>query len=288
MKKLPTPIVDDESVWIDLASNIRLSDYKRLRSSAIYVFDRYRDYQTTDGDLRGFAPVAWAVSLEPRLKSLYDRPTSALAHIETIRLKGSPLVCPMCGGQGVNTLDHILHKSEYPELYLFSRNLVPACPCNSKRSTTYAGTKAGERILHPYYDDILKQRLARASFRPPYPTPKIRILVCVRTGPAAAAVRFHVKNTLAKTNVLEFWSDLWGSLMRDPRSIIGIDLNESVTHAELKKRLERLSLNAEAECGTRNNWRSMFYFGLIKTPSAVSFLLSRLGKVGSDPAQTLI
>jgi len=40
---------------------------------------------------------------------------------------------------------------------------VPACKCNSKRSTLLIGPNPGERILHPYYDDVLGERLFRSA-----------------------------------------------------------------------------------------------------------------------------
>lgn len=72
------------------------------------------------------------------------------------------LPCPMCGSLHSGTLDHIFPQSDYPEFAVFSRNLVPACKCNSKRQNDLLGDGQGERILHPYYDVCLGERLLSA------------------------------------------------------------------------------------------------------------------------------
>jgi len=54
-------------------------------------------------------------------------------------------------------------KTDFPAFAIFGRNLVPACKCNSKRSTLLIGPNPGERILHPYYDDVLGERLFRSA-----------------------------------------------------------------------------------------------------------------------------
>lgn len=61
--------------------------------------------------------------------------------------------CQYCGISDPVTLDHVLSKSEVPDLALYARNLVPSCrDCNTSRRLT---DQLGRRqILHFYDDDI--------------------------------------------------------------------------------------------------------------------------------------
>ncbi|MFI7516543.1 HNH endonuclease [Micromonospora echinofusca] len=61
--------------------------------------------------------------------------------------------CPYCRRVDVVTLDHYLPKNSWPELSVFSRNLIPVCmECNWKKLN-----KVGiglDRFIHPYFDSL--------------------------------------------------------------------------------------------------------------------------------------
>jgi hypothetical protein len=66
--------------------------------------------------------------------------------------------CPFCDQRNVSTLDHILPKTLYSNLSVTPLNLVGACmECNKKKLST-APLTANEVVLHPYFDDISKER----------------------------------------------------------------------------------------------------------------------------------
>lgn len=275
MKKLPLPTVNDEATWRGLASNRRVAGHGALAAATSDVLGRYATYHNARGDLTTFSAAPWARPLKPRLAALYTNPPVSLDFLSKTRRSGSAAVCPMCGSSHTWSLDHILSKAEYPEFYIYSRNLVPACPCNSLRSENYRGTGPGQRILHPYYDRILTRRLVRARIEPPFPRPNIRILVCMRKGPLAAAVRFHVENTLARMNVVEYWSELWVGLLRRPRGILQLSPTR-VTPSRVKNAVLFTRDAADAESGTPNNWRSMFYTGVACSGRALRFLADHI------------
>lgn len=271
MKRLPLPTVNDEATWRSLAGNPRVADHVMLKAATNKVVGRYLTYQNARGELAGLRAVGWSAALKTRLAALYSDPPTALVHLAAIRRRGSAAVCPMCGGLGTWSLDHVLPKGRFPEFYIFSRNLVPACPCNSQRNDDYKGPLQGQRILHPYYDDILERRLVRARFMPPFPAPKVSIQICVTTGRFARAVRFHVEHTLQKTNVIDHWTELWVNLLRQPRDALRIP-NRRQTLVEVTEALRATRNAADADYGTPNNWRSMFYTGLLRNVAARRFL----------------
>lgn len=278
MKLLPLPIVNDASIWTDLATNVRISDHALLATVETDVVRRYARYHATGGDLKRLRAVAWARQLEPRLSALYSSPPRALSHLAAIRRKGSAIVCPMCGSSHSWSLDHVAPKAKFPEFYLYSRNLVPACPCNSLRNDVYVGAGPGERVLHPYYDRILERRLVRAAISPPFPRVKIAVRVCVTEGSLAPAVRFHVRHTLERTNVREFWTDLWASLLRRPREVLRLSAFP-LDGPSLKSALKAIRDGADAECGTPNNWRSMFYTGVLRAPRVRRSLVAHINGI---------
>jgi hypothetical protein len=272
------PAVNDEAAWRSLAGNPRVADHLMLDAATANVIGRYVTYHNAQGELAGFGPVPWSTALKPRLAALYTDPPGALAHLAEIRRRGSAAVCPMCGGLGTWSLDHVLPKGRFPEFYIFSRNLVPACPCNSLRNDDYKGPLPGQRILHPYYDDILERRLVRARFTPPFPAPRISIKICVSSGQFAPAVRFHVEHTLLKTNVIDFWTGVWASLLRQPRDVLRIPKKRR-SLAEVTAAIRETRDAADAESGTPNNWRSMFYTGLLRCERARRFLREHINGI---------
>lgn len=91
------------------------------------------------------------------LKSVYSTHMVGRAkparNIYDLLLSRAPLGrCPICGTGNASTLDHYLPKSNYPQLSVVPRNLVPSCKdCNTAKSNAVPKT-AEEQSLHPYYD----------------------------------------------------------------------------------------------------------------------------------------
>lgn len=75
-------------------------------------------------------------------KKIYDKLSSCLNK------------CPYCGGVGfVETLDHYLPKSFYPQFSILPYNLIPACrECNSGSKGSKYPKHEEEQIIHPYFD----------------------------------------------------------------------------------------------------------------------------------------
>ena len=66
--------------------------------------------------------------------------------------------CPLCGHRDVTTVDHYLPKSAYAALAVNPANLIPACSeCNRVKSDAVLN------ILHPYYDNVERERWLSAQ-----------------------------------------------------------------------------------------------------------------------------
>lgn len=283
MKKLALPTIDDAAVWKAVATG---RPVLKIRTQQVQT--RYSAYHVANGDLRSFHPQPWATPLLDPLAKLYKQPPQVLDYLGKLREPEKSVACSMCGGMGIWSLDHVLAKSEFPEFYLYSRNLVPACPCNSRRGADYSGTAPDERLLHPYYDTILCRRLVRMRIKPPYPAPKLSVLICMRKGKLAAAVRFHARSTLMKNEVVSLWTGLWSNLLRDPLNGLILSRRTSYSDRDVLDAAERLVGHYDSTTGTPNNWHSMFFFGISKTPSAIKFLRDQLNLAAENGFNPLL
>jgi len=103
---------------------------------------------------------------ETRLKKLYDsKARVAIDHRDGIRAIERRL-CPYCGYNSPNTLDHFLPKDIYPEFSMYGKNLIPACgDCNNRKGVNV--WKDGQRqFINPYCDAFLVEECVHLSIIP--------------------------------------------------------------------------------------------------------------------------
>lgn len=62
--------------------------------------------------------------------------------------------CVACGKREASTLDHVLPKSQYPDLAFTPANLVPVCNACNTTKLAYVATAAANQPLHPYFDRV--------------------------------------------------------------------------------------------------------------------------------------
>jgi hypothetical protein len=280
MDKIPRPQVDDGLVLSNLANNRRAGSYPHLQASVGVIQQAYAQYEAVAGNAFTVAPVGITPVTESHLKAHYKSPPKDLRHITTLRLEGEHLICPMCGSSHRGTLDHLLPQDGYGAFAVFSLNLVPACKCNSKRQELLIGPNPGERILHPYFDDCLAERLVKAQFEDLGPVPKISLRLCVDNAhPEYAAIAFHVRSIVQRTAVTGFLSNRWAKLCRQPSLVVReLDVNPP-TYDALQHILEKeLHLLDDYHEG-RNNWYSMFVAGLLD-PVVSTWLLQQIHAPG--------
>lgn len=161
MNKIKRPILKESKAVRELTSNARLKKHADLSGRENDILMAYKEYIKTCGrpNLTNYNKLG--APLEAALKYYYENPPQSHKEIDLMRSKSVNSLCPMCGSMHRGSLDHILPKAIYPEFSLFTRNLVPACKCNQSKGVTSATN--GSRILHPYYDEILKERLLIAK-----------------------------------------------------------------------------------------------------------------------------
>lgn len=266
MNKLPRPPYDDAESILTLSNNANVKSYPKIKSSLRHILANYRQYIAASGNAFIVSPIKIPAGTSEHLKKHYTSPPNDLSYINEMRRSSTYLACPMCGSVLSGTLDHILPKNTYPEFSVFSQNLVRACLCNTKRRETLMGV-ANERILHPYFDECLTERLIEARFEDLGPVPKINLELSIdATHHNYSAIAFHVREVVLKTGILGYLGKQWSTLIRKP-SLVVRHLEETPnTLIELQRILvkERDMIDDARE--GKNTWDSVFISGLLHPP----------------------
>lgn len=289
MNKLEQPtFFDDHAALVALSENPRAtSSYPNLIPHIAAIRAGYTDYIAAGGNAKAIKAVALPADIQTMLKGHYSQPSSDISYINTIREQGGFKTCPMCGSTHSGTLDHILPQTGFASFAIFGLNLVPACKCNSLRGRALVGQNPGERVLHPYFDQILSERLLAASFEDLGAVPR----VCVRivldyAHPAFPGVQFHFNNIVRRTQVEDWIAGQWTKMVLRPGNVIRDLRQNPVTREALIAILEEELNTVDAARESKNNWDSIFLAGLLDDP-VVDWLFQRLSNPGRIPNSAL-
>jgi 5-methylcytosine-specific restriction endonuclease McrA len=135
----------------------------RLLGARAHLILSEQDYHTraTGTALHKIEPTDGVLGLvsQAEMVALYEgnfsrTKTQGRQIYDALRAGAENGICPLCGVQRANTLDHHLAKTEHPTLSITPINLVPSCSdCNNSKST-HQPTSSAEEALHPYYDAV--------------------------------------------------------------------------------------------------------------------------------------
>ncbi|WP_293405406.1 hypothetical protein [Phenylobacterium sp.] len=277
MNRLDPPITFDDAAALDtLASNVRLGSYPALAAHLIAIKAGYSQYVGVHGNVLTITPVVLPKALGKSLISHYASPPQDLTNIGELREESAVGTCPMCGSLHTWSLDHVLPKETHPAFAIFTPNLVPACHCNTKRGTALVGPNPGERILHPYFDDVLAERNLAARFDDLGRAPRITIRVLRHhTDPAYPAVSFHLEKVVLPAGARRYMIKRWARLVRQPSAIAANLSRRPQTLGELTDTLERERDRADDSRESKNNWDSLFLTGLLDA-HVIGWLFDRL------------
>lgn len=286
MNKIDLPIFDDDKAFNELANNSRVSSYPQLKHIIPSIHAAYANYISVGGKPNLIQGPNLPAKVGDFLRGHYASPPAVLAHIDKMRAQSGHLTCPMCGSLHSGTLDHYLPQKKYAAYAVFSKNLIPACKCNIKRKDVIIGVITGQRIMHPYFDRCLKQRLLRAQFDDLGEVPRVTIRVLVDSShPDYQAIKFHFDSIVMDSGIVDYLADRWSSLITRPSSIVRYFENNIVSVVELRRLLKKeLQLLDQAHKG-KNNWNSIFVAGLLEAPvlAWLKKCFSRSGRVADSP-----
>ncbi|MBK8285919.1 MAG: hypothetical protein IPK97_14175 [Ahniella sp.] len=286
MNKLQLPAYDDSAAFVDLSKNAKVGSYPHLQPFVAKVKASYAQYIAVNGEPTLVQNLAISQVAVRFLEGHYESPPNDLAHIATMRDRSEHLVCPMCGSMHSGTLDHYLPRKDFPIFVVFSKNLVPACKCNVRRNRTLLGPNPGERVLHPYFDACLSERLVSARFEDLGTIPKVSLgLMISNAHPHYSAIDFHVRSIVQKSAVVKYLADRWSAMFRKPSLVVRAFEKNMRTQSEVKSLLERERDFLDDLHKGKNNWNSIFVSGLLD-PIVLSWLAEKLsmhGRVQDSP-----
>ncbi|MXZ91547.1 MAG: HNH endonuclease [Chloroflexi bacterium] len=115
------------------------------------------DYLKFSGNGSSLQPIPVTPAVSHALETNFDLLDSNGSH-SSIRdeILGSAHngACPYCNSATVDTLDHVLPKTVYPEFSVLAQNLVPSCgTCNRKKGSTCFHS-SGLNLMHPYFTKV--------------------------------------------------------------------------------------------------------------------------------------
>jgi hypothetical protein len=287
MKKLPLPEAADDDVLQAIADRHPVADCPHLATDLATVKQRYLDYHSAAGNALAAnapQPITMPGLLQAALKNRYSTFSEDRKYISAIR-DTSINICPMCGAPAIGTVDHVFPREHFAELAIFSKNLVPACfNCNTHRSSNYKGAGPDERVLHPYYDVRMDERLVRANISPvgtDFGKPVIDVVPNIpQTDLLYAAVTFHLKTVIRPAGIVNRLCVMWACLQRDQNGILilqGTDFSDMQFDQEVHAALAR----ADAEFSCRNNWKSILLAGLHANNPAKLWLAQKIRRIRS-------
>ncbi|CAN5443215.1 hypothetical protein BH10PSE12_BH10PSE12_23550 [soil metagenome] len=258
------------------------------RSLARETEGEVAQHDAVNGNARSIADVPLPGPIGAFLCSRYGSPPKCIGYIDDIRERSGVNTCPMCGSMHVGTLDHVLPKTYHPAFAIFGLNLAPACKCNMLRSTRLVGPLAGERVLHPYVDDVLAERILAARFDHLGAIPRLSVrLVLDPSHPDHAAVRFHAATVVERTQIKDYLCRLWTTLVQKSSSLTADLRFDPVTLADLIGILERELERLDGFHSSKNNRNSVFAAGLLDA-HVVEWLFERFTRPGPVPDATLL
>lgn len=144
----------------DLQRVLKTDELRRYAASVKAACEQARVYSRFAPSLHLMRPRVHHASVRSFFRGLYDSPRKAFEKIK-VDLRHRVLteevmraVCQYCGLPAPDTLDHYLEKARFPELSLYTHNLIPCCwACNHGRKAAF-GSKGERQVLHFYEDDV--------------------------------------------------------------------------------------------------------------------------------------
>lgn len=278
MKKLTPYVIDDLQILKDLSKKNSCASSPYLAHEFLIMKQQYETFNRNNG-------IPWLCSsagiqdiLAEKLEYHYEKqsPKVTFEFIKKIRKELSPKTCPMCGSMGVSTVDHYLPRADFPEWTIFSKNLVPACDCNSRRSTTVCGSQPNERVLHPYFDDALENRLMSCHIWGDFQSPNFDIIALAAPNVHPDMVEFHLNEIVRKSNIINWLKDTWDGMRAVPSDVIeNMEDDETVTSAQLIVKLNKLLGKYDRRYKTKNNWSSVFIHGILQNQNAIDWIVNQ-------------
>ena len=157
MYALPVPTRDGLHDYDTVVNRRNHATKALLVQNRPHIATAYGRYIANSGNGASLQPTPLSAETSEALKTNYDFLGSKRSHAH-IRdeLLGSARhnACPYCNAATVDTLDHVLPKSVYPEFSVLAQNLVPACSTCNRKKAEACFYSSRRNLMHPYFAKI--------------------------------------------------------------------------------------------------------------------------------------
>tara|TARA_Y100000296_G_C5169558_1_gene256531 strand:- start:209 stop:1063 length:855 start_codon:yes stop_codon:yes gene_type:complete len=276
MKKLTEPRVNDAANIRKLSENSNATaTFPHLKTQLNDILQQYQSYLDERGNALALRSLGIVDPLKRGMLSSYSKPPKAINDIGSLRIKSE--TCPMCGSEGTFSLDHIMPKEDFPEWAFFSRNLVPACHCNITRGRALKGApRTQQRVLHPYFDEILQERLLSCSItsRNNFRWVDVKLVILNPQHPLNDAIKFHVDKIVRPAGIEKrLQRNIISKLMIKPSKVIrGLFEVGQLSADEVRRLIERDLRWYDQNKESPNNWDSIFLHGVLNSQGVVDWI----------------
>jgi hypothetical protein len=281
MKYIDKPFIDDATIVNDLENRLFTDANLRAQQKNL-VLQQYLSYRNSAGNPHVTLPLNLPDAISENFKTAYKNEWKKVGFIDQIRNNLSINQCPLCGNMGTHQVDHFLPQVDYSELSILSENLVPICECNGIKNDYYKSAAVSERFLHPYFDQILNERLLLLKFAgvaASSQTPSFSIAVnLASTHPDFNRISYQISKLILREKFLNYMGNLWSQLINKPESQLfkHWQRNAGKSIDDLKLALDIAIEHYDGHHGTKNNWHSVFYYGVLKDTIALNHIYQKI------------
>lgn len=281
MKFLKKPLINNDDL-LDIHEDDLFPDTVNRQHVKLALKQQYNNYSENHGNPFLINAQPLHLDTAAALQKKYASSASDFNYIHDIRHHLSGKCCPLCGYQGTVQVDHFLPVTEYPEFYIYSDNLVPACKCNQTKSKKIKGTHPNERFLHPYFDVALKERLLRIKFdKLNIESEELTIhleLNIPSTHASYQTAKYHLDNIIIHTEICEYLEKEFESLIKNPNLALlrHWKKNGNSSEIDLRQTIKTVLEIHDDTTESLNNWNSILFFSILNDPLALSYVYSKV------------
>ncbi len=169
-------------------------------------------------------------------------------------LLASTDVCPYCGFGEPTELDHYLPKTQYDELAIYPRNLVPSCgPCNNAKRTIVPGVQTGPGLIHAYFQGLPDAVFMRADVD--FAGGALNVTFRIEPAALTPALAEMLQFQLVRLKLNERYPRQINKFLSEQRTAMLMFKELGLPSVELTKYLLRSAASLAGNFG-RNDWRT--------------------------------
>lgn len=163
---------DSFGFYSDALAAKRIQDYKnRMELIRVEVSRLFDDYSTAfhANDLETIRSHGYVNPQKDDLESLYSYGSSIVQKLKATLTTDSQNrllnTCQNCTINSINSFDHFLPKSDFPEFSMNPLNLFPSCTeCNSQKGRNWKDQNGNRRFLNLYLDALPQEQYLFVDF----------------------------------------------------------------------------------------------------------------------------